>query len=455
MDYLLTAFYLSTLSYYTGVLLKALPIPVYGLKKLANTLMLDGVYSATLAFSFRILLWLVEYFSVLLGVDWESYTAWVLTRLNELLAMIGFLKILGSFLSRSGLSFISTGVVSPLASHLTTVSTTIIVVYTASMLVSRLREGLIALGIMLHAVPFRLTRSVGAVLISVSIVFSIGAPLMPVFVETVSKGTPPIPYNQGDVYSVNLVFKDVFNNTVGFGVVEGYGSTGGLIYRYLVSEKGLVYKSFYSGGFPTFAHTLVFGFADKQYMVVFDPSRHVSNGLVNATLRLPDAVSLGVNRILFFNCAVEPVFYGRSGNTTVVIIDAQGSCTVEAYFQRDDSVEVFVNDSRIQGGVETSWSGVGISKTVFEVPAGRSNITVISWFRGYARPIVEEQPFTASLVDLNILEPESLIYWVSLTIVDLMILPLVYTAMLATVSLTLSRLLGGVSPRVARLITGV
>jgi len=455
MDLLVTAFYLSTLSYYLGVLLKAIPIPVYGLKKLANTLIIDGVYSAVLAFSFRIILWIVEYFSILLGVDWESYTGWVLTRFNELLAMIGFLKILGSVLSRSGLSFISTGLVSPLASHLTTVSTTIIVLYTASMVINRLKETLIALGIMLHAVPFRLTRSVGAVVISVSIVFSIAAPLMPVFVEKVSQETPPMPYDQGEVYSASLFFKDMFNNPVGFGVVEGYGSSGDLIYRYLVNEKGLVYKSLYSGGFPRFEHTLVFGFADKHYMVVFNPSRHVVDGMVNASLKLPDAASLGVNRVLFFNCGVEPLAQARSGNSTVVIVEARDSCSVEAFLQSGDEAVILVNGSIIEGGVSVSWSGLSLWKTVFEIPSGVSNITVVAWFKGYGKPLVDERFFTESLVDFSLLEPESFIYWVSLAIVDLMILPLVYTAMLVTVSLAVARLLGGASPRVVKLLTGV
>lgn len=455
MDFLVAAFYLSVLSYYLGVLLKALPIPVYGLKKLANALIMDGVYSAILAFSFRILLWLVEYLSILLGVDWEYYTAWVLTRLNELLAMIGVLKIIGSLLSRSGLSFISTGLISPLASHLATVSTTIIVIYTASSVVNRLREMLIALGIMLHAVPFRLTRSVGAAVISVSIVFSTAAPLMPVFIEKVSQGTPPIPYNQGEVYSASLLFKDMFNNPVGYAVVEGYGPEGDLIYRYLVSEKGAVYKSFYSGGFPRFEHTLVLGFADKQYMVVFNPSKHAVNGMVNASLKLPDAVSIGVNRILFFNCEAKPVSYSKEGNSTVVVVETRGSCSVEAFIQSGDNAVILVNNSRIEGWVNASWSGLSLLKTVFEIPSGVSNITVNAWFKGYARPFVDEHYFTASLIDVNVLEPESMIYWVSLAVVDLMILPLVYTAMLATISLTVARLLGGVSPRVARFFTGV
>jgi len=455
MDYLILAFYLSTLSYYTGVLIKALPLPLYGLKKLGNTLMIDGVYSAVLAFSFRAVLGLLDYLAAMLGVDWPLYTSWVLVRLNELLALMGVLKILGAILSRTGLSFVSTGLISPLTSQLTAVSTTIIILYATSTVLSRLRETLIAMGIMLHAVPFRLTRSVGAVLISLPIVFSIGAPLMPAFIETISGNTPPMPYDQSRTQSAALVFKDRLGGGIGFGVVEGYDARGELIYRYAVSEKGVVLKTFYSGGFPAFQHTMVFTFADRQYMLEFNPSKHFANGWVNSTLIVPDAISLGVNRILFFDCDFNVSSTAREGNATVVLITTQTPCRVEAYFQSSDAAEVYLNGSRIDSGSSLTWSGLRLQKMVFDKPPGTGNLTIISWFKGYDRIQVEEQPFISSMVDFNAMDPESLVYPVSLIMVDLLILPLVYTGILVTASLALARLLGGVSPRVARTLAGV
>ena len=54
--------------------------------------MVDGVFSAILVFSYSLIMWLIQYFSGILGSDWNRYNEWLLKEINIIIGVILLFK---------------------------------------------------------------------------------------------------------------------------------------------------------------------------------------------------------------------------------------------------------------------------------------------------------------------------------------------------------------------------
>lgn len=156
-----------------------LPIPFYGLKKWAPQLMIDSIFSAILIFSYATILYIIRYISRIIGTDWNAFYLWSAKEIGAIAGTMASLRLIGSALVSMNLKFVSSSIISPLISSLTYL---LIFFITLTTLLTALRiyaPTLIAIGLLLHSIPFRLSRSAEAMIISTVIVFSIAAPLMP------------------------------------------------------------------------------------------------------------------------------------------------------------------------------------------------------------------------------------------------------------------------------------
>jgi hypothetical protein len=448
MDLLELAFYLSVLSYVTGLLLKALPLPFLLVKKIGRSLVSDGLFSAMLVFSYRVLLELIDYIGGLLGSNWAIYTAWILDKIQALLILLVLLKTIGFALSKAGFSFLAGGFLSQLTSLISTSLTTLIIsTYISTMLYAG-APVLIALGLVLHAVPFRLTRSVGATLIAIVIVFSIGIPLMPAFINTFSSLVGYAVITRGDVCTGEIKIIDDVGRGLGYAIVEGYVS-GELQYRYVVSGNGTLYvDSLY--GLPCVDHEVVVNIADLYYTA--SVTRGESRNW-DLTLVATNTLSIAPNRFVLFTSSYNLASYSSDNKWLNITMSSQGT-NFTLYTERGDSVEVYVDGLMVEPTTtnQVEWYGVNLTTRTYTLNEGEHMVNIRVDWRGSSSPQPDPYPYSMNVLGVDLMKPETLIFIVTYLFFELTIMPIAYIAILFTISLSLARLLGGVSMSIARLV---
>jgi hypothetical protein len=195
-NFIYLAVMLSSLTYYLGSLFYALPIPIFGIKRWAPRLIQDGIYTTILATVWLLLLAVTQYFMGLLGVSWSSFYAWSNQVINtefaiqlEIQALYGIVSSVGGPAAPVLLSPLSV-----FSSIIYIAITTFESIISISTIVYNNVAVLVALGVMLMAIPFRIGRVIGASLLASSLVFVTGIPYMPVFVN----------YTVGSISSIDL-----------------------------------------------------------------------------------------------------------------------------------------------------------------------------------------------------------------------------------------------------------
>ena len=196
-ELLLIAQSLSILTYMLGVVVYALPIPVSGLKRWAPRLVSDGIYALILVTIYNIIVSVTDQLQVELTGSWNSYIDWINNTMSTIttiyqyiLLIIGALSTIpyaGTLIQAVFPTWVVGSVLSGTLSFLSTLELISLFIYNNYRI-------LIALGITLFALPFRIGRAIGASLIASSVVFYIGLPYMPTFL--LNLGLSPVnPHN--------------------------------------------------------------------------------------------------------------------------------------------------------------------------------------------------------------------------------------------------------------------
>ena len=212
--FLLIAYYLSILSFYLGVLIYALPIPWSGLKRWGPRLIMDSFFVASLAASFDLIIKFVDNLRITLGADWHNFFAFVggLTIFKTTLLIA--LATIQSFLSK----FIP-GIAKVLSIIMSKISYSLYASTMMLVLGEFIRTTywfLASLGIALMAIPFRIARGAGALLLSMALVFYVALPLYPYFLTFIVSA----PEHVSDVYTMYGNVENPFNTTIGGGFVS-------------------------------------------------------------------------------------------------------------------------------------------------------------------------------------------------------------------------------------------
>ena len=188
---------LAVLTYMLGVAIYALPIPLSGLKRWAPRLVSDGIYALILVTIYNIIIATTDQLQVQLTGSWSSYVSWIdntistiTTIYQYILAIVGALSAIpyaGQLIQAIFPVWVVNTVLSGTLSFLSTLDLISLFVYNDY-------QVLIAMGMALFALPFRIGRAIGASLIASSVVFYIGLPYMPTFL--LDLGLSPInPHN--------------------------------------------------------------------------------------------------------------------------------------------------------------------------------------------------------------------------------------------------------------------
>ena len=183
MELGLLASTLGDLTYILGALIYALPIPLRRLKNWAPKLMGDGVYIVFWSFAYNSVILLANTVESSFNVSWTEY-------FNFIQEVQGyFISALVGLEGANAISTINLAPVSTISILFLAVATLFTAILIVSIIVYQYWSFLSVLGIVLMAVPFRISRSAGATLLSFSLVFYFGLPPMIDFMKLLGAGS--------------------------------------------------------------------------------------------------------------------------------------------------------------------------------------------------------------------------------------------------------------------------
>ncbi|QKQ99948.1 hypothetical protein GWK48_05750 [Metallosphaera tengchongensis] len=196
---------LSSLTYFIGALIMALPLPVYGLKRWGPRMIVDGIYASILVNLYESFLTLMENLGNMLGVNWAYYMNWIYQLLLGELEVYTTIKTIYSVAISAPYSgfnpFLATiGLLLSMISGFMSVTGTIIVI---SQLILNYSGLIISLGILLMSLPFRIGRSIGGSMIAFGIVFYLGLPLLPNFLSSFGVNILQQGFSQSELNSIS------------------------------------------------------------------------------------------------------------------------------------------------------------------------------------------------------------------------------------------------------------
>lgn len=461
--FLVIAFYLSILSYYLGVLLYMIPLPFYGIKKWAPILMVDGAFSAVLIFSYTLILNAIDYFSRLLGVDWNSFFVWIGLKTSLVVMLIVSLKFIGLSLSLGGLQFLANSIISSLINSLMTVMFLLLSISIASTIILTYGSKILALGILLFATPFRITRSAGSMIISIIIVFSIGLPLMPIYVEILSQApsfSESLLTEYGIAYGyINIV--DLFNSPVYKPVAKIYTIDEDIILaQYIGDSRGVINALSPEKGFPSSKEYIIYiEYGGLKYRRVVDPERDYLSfkGLYNLSIKLP-VVKIDRLRFIYPRYCI-PVKARIEGNSVLLEVKKSSSlCRLFLNVYRDENAILYVDNVILDPEriIRYEWYGVKLKTLVYNLDSTSSNVITVKIDLEYQdyfeEPSVKEINYVGDSMGLYKFSPTDLVKPVVYIVFNLFVAPLTYVAILFSTSIGLARVLGGALPSLARVI---
>ncbi|MEZ0393436.1 MAG: hypothetical protein ABWK00_00075 [Desulfurococcaceae archaeon] len=448
------AFYLSVLTYYVGTLVKALPLPFAGLKKWGTILMADGLFSASLVFSYKALLLLTSYVGALLGVSWERFASWYFLRITTTLSLVGVLKLIGIGLGEVGLGFLSNSLLSPFINALIDSMLALTVIYMVSKAMVVLGPTIMAIGLVLHAVPFRVTRSAGAMLVALPIIFTIGAPLMPTFVDTFASALSGAEAPTFNWKGIKVLVMDGLNRSVPYAVLEGYGATGEPILRYEADSEGVIDATAVSKGIPSSDFNASLNLSGYSYRFNFYQK---CGNLTECIIELPDMYVIDVNRYVFTGgMQVEDVRVFNNDSIEMDVI-ATTSSTLIVVVGGNDGLAVSLNGNSVDVGkpVSYTWGGVAYNAYYIPISSGRSSIAINVTKGPTEVPRFDEIDYGKALVEEFVSNVGSLSSFIGMAILELLVFPAAYIALLVSASMGLAKLLGGSSSKIASMVVEV
>lgn len=238
-EILLLSASLSVLTYSFGSLLLGLPLPFPSLKKLGSTLMKDAVFSMfTVALSSLLLSLPVSIYEKI-SADWGVFEEWIAKRALILSSLKAGASLASSLLSKVAGELALDSFLEPFVKSINYSLLTLYLALSLSIIIRHHYAKLILLGILLSSIPLRLARGAGCYLIAFSIVFYAGLPLMPLFVENFST---PVDYPDinTDVAQGVIRVLDRRGVPVPNAVVSGYDlETNRLLFKYTTNALGV------------------------------------------------------------------------------------------------------------------------------------------------------------------------------------------------------------------------
>ncbi|ACP35551.1 conserved hypothetical protein [Sulfolobus islandicus L.S.2.15] len=180
---------IATLTYTIGSLFYGLPIPIYGLKKWGPRMMSDAIYAAVWINIYGVIIFAIGQIQSLLGVDWSSFFSSILQLQANMFSALIQVKSIYYIITTEKISMALALLADPLLQFSSFITDIIFLLQFFIDLGEFIQQSymiLIAIGILLLSLPFRIGKGIGGTLISSAITFYIGLPYLPVFIQEMS-----------------------------------------------------------------------------------------------------------------------------------------------------------------------------------------------------------------------------------------------------------------------------
>lgn len=439
-EILVTAYKLSLLTFYIGVLIYALPIPLPGLKRWAPTLMADSILAAALVFLVYTLLDLSDYIAASLGGSWAFFESWYADAFSIITGLKALIAIIYSTPDPAGVLGGVKVLVSPVDKAATAALLFLLTVGGIHLLVYTYGPLLAAVGVALYSVPFRILRGAGAWLLSFILVFNAGLQVLPVFLVTVADA-PGSPINPSASLESGVVYKEVrvlnvMGDPVRGGLLVVHNATGAKIAEYPVDDEGYARSSQGDRQVSLPAGDVWFELVSNAVVFPLEPD------LVDASE--PGSIVVWSPHI-FWSPGVLQYAYTIGSITGYTVNGTHSSFEVELYPGEFVSIRypvdcpVYVEyEGLAYTESTTTWKGLEIVKIKLEaLQYGMYNITLSAEDCGIDPGLGGEDYWggiDTSFVDFNILAAFILYYFT---------VPMIYIFTLFIATMGLARLLGG------------
>ncbi len=441
MELLALALNLAVLTYFIGVLIYALPIPLRSFKRWGARLIVDSITAATIIASYNLLLATGNTVLQALGYDWPSFYQWLTLRTSALVGTYVGFNYLGVFIKKTDYAFLTTPL-NMAVTYITLALSALKVIYFLSSLVINFREELITLGVLLYSLPFRVGRGVGAFLIATSIIFYVGFPVMPAFVShfQTPEASEEFLYEE---LTINGSVKDVAGNPLRYSLLALYSEESLDPLALIVTDgKG---RFTLGDGLDILPEEFNYRVEIIHMGYVFTPiPANMSDGV--------DYVEFTVNTIYDMNGVAlllppESVVFLRASS-----VDGRHTIELRVFEEGELPVVKLAKLSGVNLSVDGeprvcvwnnfTWYSLSLSECSLHVPSGYVSITVeVPEYTYYMKPEVEEKRLVIpeNLIDVVMMYLTTAIAYVY----SLVFLPGVYVAMLSSMASALAKVLGG------------
>lgn len=448
-DYLLVAYKLSILAFYTGVLLYALPIPWPPLKRWAPRLIVDGVFTMGITLLFYTLFEVSDYISRLLGGSWNLLYTWLGTSLTSLIDMKAFIFLVGSVAGQLPLVEALNVMLRPLNRVVDLGLFVMGWVGALTYIVHDFGKALAAIGVALLAVPFRISRGAGAWLLSFILVFNAGLQVLPSFLASLAEQPGGPDPSQLEEYG--LAFAAI--------EVKGYNGTpvGGGVLHLTIDESDLhanqtivgsrAYDDYFSYNIPVPSRVSTYytlEVDDVRVNLKPYPARpedyEVQGSLWHITLKTSYLVWIGNYTIAYTNGSLTGI--GEANNTKILTVLLDPGEYISIRYPGSCSVNVTSSGGLNRQYYNWHWHGLdGVEVRLLAEDGGEYQVGIRVEECGEVNPVYGGTVNYFRLVsgmgafmDSNLLT-SILLYYSTI--------PLVYIFTLFSVTFGLARLLGG------------
>lgn len=228
---------LAVLTFYVGVLVYALPLPLQAVKRWGPLLIWDALLSLLLVALYAILYTLSSRIAWMLGGSWSLFNIWYSTSLSVIMNLKVLLASLTAIPEVARLAAPVYAIAAPLDRAATLALLLLTTIGGLAELIYNYGLILIALGVVLYSIPLRLARGAGAWLVAFTIVFSVGLQTLPLFISNFAS-EPSMPESPVDYRLLSIRVVDNHGNPAAYGILVLKDASGGLVASYRIDGSG-------------------------------------------------------------------------------------------------------------------------------------------------------------------------------------------------------------------------
>lgn len=440
LTFIHVAYKLSMLSFYLGVLVYALPVPWRGVKRWAPILIADGIFTLILLLSMDVILNASNTIARMTGGSWELFQSW-LTRILGIL--LDFKLAIASLKMLPDIAGITDGILYALSPIDKAVNAAIFfaaAIAGVAWIVRDLGFLLLAIGLALYAVPFRISRGAGAWLIAFVLVFNAGLQVMPVFISAFA-GYSGLEDPEEPKLGFTLVRPYITGydgSPIGYGILEAEYYDN-VILR-LPVRNGLVESSLGDMIMLPPRGTVYFYLVNNGVRFPLDPSPiNIEDVRSNLTLSLTSGnIVYADNRGLLVYTTGTPLYYNLSSDRLTVATYLHEGSYLEFRAPSGCITILSYNGTLRHGTIVWYNIRVGYVRIDPDTPGFYTATVAVSQNCRSSMPSFDRvewnQGATSLLIDIDVFTSFIVYYFT---------IPLLYYTMLFAITLGIARLLGG------------